>query len=330
MNSPLVSIIIPVYNAASHLEQCLQSAVNQTWKKKEIILVDDGSSDPSLQIAKPYENEYCKIITQENKGAAAARNTGIKHAKGSYIQFLDADDILSLDKIENQVKLIGSQLDKLVVCNTVQFLDGVDHLNLAPNPKEENYIFSTDDPVAFLTNLWGLNDGHISMVQPNAWLTPSSLIAKVGLWNERLSLDDDGDFFCRILLNSKGIIKDRSSINYYRKYKRPKSVSGAMTSKALQSQLEALNSKKEHLLKKADNVSTRTALANLYQSLSMISFHNNKAVYLIAKKELKAIGVKPSLKIVMGGNFIQLITKIFGWKTAKIISTWKRNIANQI
>ncbi|WP_113654016.1 glycosyltransferase family 2 protein [Pedobacter namyangjuensis] len=330
MNSPLVSIIIPVYNAASHLEQCLQSAVNQTWKKKEIILVNDGSTDQSIQIAKRYENEYCKIITQENKGAAAARNTGIKHAKGSYIQFLDADDILSLDKIENQVKLIGSQLDKLVVCNTVQFYDGEEHLNLAPNPMEDNYIFSTNDPIAFLTNLWGLNDGHIAMVQPNAWLTPSNLIAKVGLWNEHLSLDDDGDFFCRILLNSKGIIKDRSSINYYRKYKRPKSVSGAMTSRALQSQLEALNSKKEQLLKKADNVSTRTALANLYLSLSMISFRNDKAVYLTAKMAVETIGVKPSLKIVMGGNFIQLITKIFGWRTARIISSWKRNIANQI
>jgi len=97
-----VSIIIPVYNAAKYLRQCLDSLINQTFKEIEIICVNDGSTDNSLDIIKEYMkfDERIIVIDQYNQGAAVARNTGLDVAKGEYLHFLDSDDWLELNAIE--------------------------------------------------------------------------------------------------------------------------------------------------------------------------------------------------------------------------------------
>lgn len=87
-----ISVIIPFYNTEKYLEQAIESVLRQSIKPMEIILVNDGSSDLSVNIAKKYEKETV-LLNQENKGAAAARNLGFKHSKGNFIAFLDADDI---------------------------------------------------------------------------------------------------------------------------------------------------------------------------------------------------------------------------------------------
>ncbi|MBR6412137.1 MAG: glycosyltransferase [Alphaproteobacteria bacterium] len=102
LNYPKVSVIIPVYNVEKYLRQCLDSVVNQTLKEIEIILIDDGSTDSSLSICKEYEKKDWRIqvYTQENKGAGAARNKGLKIAKGEYLSFLDSDDFFELNMLE--------------------------------------------------------------------------------------------------------------------------------------------------------------------------------------------------------------------------------------
>ena len=102
--SVLVSILIPSYNAEEWIEETIQSALSQTWPRKEIIIVDDGSTDNSLRIAKEYESNSVKVISQENSGAAVARNKALEYAQGDYIQWLDADDLLAPDKIEKQLR----------------------------------------------------------------------------------------------------------------------------------------------------------------------------------------------------------------------------------
>lgn len=90
-----ISIIIPVYNAEKYLEKSLDSAVSQTIQQKEILCIDDGSSDSSCLILQRYQQKYpyIRIFTQENKGAGEARNVGLEHAEGKYVSFLDADDL---------------------------------------------------------------------------------------------------------------------------------------------------------------------------------------------------------------------------------------------
>jgi len=99
---PHVSLIIPVYNVEKYLEKCLDSAVNQTLKKIEIIIVNDGSTDGSLTIIESYakNDPRIQVITQKNGGLSAARNTGIKAASGEYIAFLDSDDYVKKELIE--------------------------------------------------------------------------------------------------------------------------------------------------------------------------------------------------------------------------------------
>ena len=88
-NEVMVSIIIPVYNVEKYLQECLESAINQTYKNIEIIAINDGSTDSSLAILEEYASKYgnLKIVNQENKGMSGARNAGLKVANGEYIYF---------------------------------------------------------------------------------------------------------------------------------------------------------------------------------------------------------------------------------------------------
>ena len=101
-NRPLISIIIPVYNVESYLNQCLESLKHQTLKDFEVILVNDGSTDNSLSICKEYSSllPNCQIIEQKNQGVSVARNTGIQNASGNYFYFMDSDDYLENEALE--------------------------------------------------------------------------------------------------------------------------------------------------------------------------------------------------------------------------------------
>src|SRR5271169_1540422 len=104
-NEPLVSILIPAYNSEAWIADAIQSAVGQTWDRKEIIIVDDGSADRTLKIAKRFESKIVRVVTQQNCGAAAARNAAFSLSGGDYIQWLDADDLLDAEKIARQMKV---------------------------------------------------------------------------------------------------------------------------------------------------------------------------------------------------------------------------------
>src|SRR6266478_786258 len=100
----LVSILIPAYNAERWIADTIRSALAQTWSRKEIIIVDDGSRDRTLRIARQFASKTVSVVTQENQGAAAARNKAFSMCQGDYVQWLDADDLLAPDKIADQLE----------------------------------------------------------------------------------------------------------------------------------------------------------------------------------------------------------------------------------
>ena len=113
---PKVSVIVPIYNVEKYLEKCLDSLVNQTLKDIEIILVNDGSTDNSGQIAKKYANKYKdKIIylEKENGGLSDARNYGLEYVKGDYISFVDSDDYISKNLYSELVKYMEKDYDMI-------------------------------------------------------------------------------------------------------------------------------------------------------------------------------------------------------------------------
>jgi glycosyltransferase involved in cell wall biosynthesis len=112
MKNPLVSIIIPAYNVESYIKNAIESALNQTYKNIEIIVVDDGSTDNTKKIIEPYfKSGKIKYIYQHNKGLSSARNTGIKTAQGEYVALLDSDDEFLPEKIEKQVGFLEARPD---------------------------------------------------------------------------------------------------------------------------------------------------------------------------------------------------------------------------
>ena len=114
-----VSIIIPVYNVEKYIDRCLKCAVNQTFKDIEIILVNDGSTDKSINIINKYLKKYSNItlINQQNQGLSSARNTGIKNANGKYIMFADSDDYFSKRFVETLYNTAEKEKSDIVVCN---------------------------------------------------------------------------------------------------------------------------------------------------------------------------------------------------------------------
>ena len=124
-NNDLVSIIIPIYNSANYLEDTLKSVVNQTYKNYEAILIDDGSTDNSMEIAYKYamKNPKIRIIKTKHQGVSNARNIGIKSAIGRYLTFLDSDDIWLPNKLEEQIKFIKKNNYEFIYCNFIYMSD---------------------------------------------------------------------------------------------------------------------------------------------------------------------------------------------------------------
>ena len=116
---PKISLIIPVYNVQEYIEKALQSVVNQTFKDFEVIIVNDGSKDQSVEIVKKFIKKYdnFRLINQENQGLSGARNTGLKEAKGEYIAFIDSDDFIENNFLEELYNLAVDNDADISYCN---------------------------------------------------------------------------------------------------------------------------------------------------------------------------------------------------------------------
>src|SRR5690606_4154417 len=128
MTKDLVSIIIPAYNAHRFLTEAVNSALNQSHGKVEVIVVDDGSTDQTRELFPSFEARGVKCLVQPNKGACAARNLGLSHATGEFIQYLDSDDVLHPDKIKLQLIAMREQDADLSKCYWGAFTDSADNV----------------------------------------------------------------------------------------------------------------------------------------------------------------------------------------------------------
>ena len=206
---PLVSILIPAFNAQEWLADTLESAIGQTWQSKEILVVDDGSSDNTLAIARKFASSGVSVVTQKNQGAAAARNKALAVSKGDYIQWLDADDLLAPDKISSQMQVLAECRSKRTLLSSAwgRFMYRPYRAEFAPTA-----LWCDLSPVDFLLKKLGQN----LYMQTATWLVSRELTEAAGPWDTRLLGDDDGEYFCRVLLASDGIRFVPESRVFYR------------------------------------------------------------------------------------------------------------------
>jgi glycosyltransferase involved in cell wall biosynthesis len=205
---PLVSILIPAYNAEETIADSIESAIAQTWQRKEIIVVNDGSRDRTAEVALRFGSRVT-VVSTENHGAAAARNHAMRLSQGHYIQWLDADDILAPDKIERQLAALreGDNGRILLSSPWASFNYRIDRANCVPTP-----LWHDLSPVEWLLRKMG-NNLHM---QTATWLTSRELAEAAGPWDTRLQSDDDGEYFCRVLLASEGTRFVREARVFYR------------------------------------------------------------------------------------------------------------------
>lgn len=149
----LISVVVPVYNVEKYLQKCIDSIINQTYKKIEIILVNDGSTDNSLSICNEYKktDSRIQVIDKKNGGLSSARNVGIKFSKGKYICFVDADDYLEHNFVEKLYnKIINNKCD-ISICNFVyDFENGKSKIRY--NNSLENYLMNSSEAILQLNN----------------------------------------------------------------------------------------------------------------------------------------------------------------------------------
>lgn len=198
---PIISVIVPTYNRSMYITRTLESVRYQEYRPIEIIVVDDGSTDDTLDILNEYklnhtENEFHIFIkSQENKGAPIARNVGLSLANGKYIQYLDSDDYIKKDKLSKQVKIAESTYADIVVC---------DYEREYENGNRE--YFSNKDPRSKV-----LHGGSIHIIT----LLICSKVAKKINWDPRLISNQDVDYNIRLMMYTDNVKYIKESLCIY-------------------------------------------------------------------------------------------------------------------
>lgn len=316
MSNSLVSILIPCYNAEKYIAKTLDSVLAQTYTNWECIIVDDYSNDNSLEIIKRYNQQYpgkIKIYSNLRKGACAARNIAFEKSSGKYIQYLDADDLISENKLEVQVNILEQSDVNIVFGKWFTFRE-----------KPENFVANDlkiyknhSSGVDFLTEMW-LND---EIVSSHAWLCERTLLLKTGNWNESLLKNQDGEFFCRVVLNAVKICFDNNTISFYR-LNNPNSITSSSTYSKAASTLRSYIICQKCLFVVEESERTHASINRILSNFVYRNFHLYPDLVNEALLQIKKNGQKPSIH---GGNIFNILTRILGFKTAMKIKAQLKN-----
>jgi glycosyltransferase involved in cell wall biosynthesis len=256
---PLVSILIPAYNAEKWIADTVTSALSQTWPRKEVIVVDDGSKDRTLSMAEKFSKQGVTVVSQKNCGASAARNKAYSLCHGDYIQWLDADDLLALDKISRQMEFAESFKNARLLLSSEwgRFLYRIKRSEFI-----QTSLWEDLHPVEWMIrkmsqNIW---------MQPGNWLVSRELSEAAGPWDERLSFDDDGEYFGRVLIASERVKFIPGAKTFYR-MSGPDSLSTLDRSdKKLESSWLSLRLQIQYLRQLEDSPRARQAVVILLQT----------------------------------------------------------------
>ena len=291
-NRPLVSVIIPALDAEPWIHVALSSVIGQTWDRLEVIVVDDGSRDGTRDVVTGMSDPRVRLVTQEHRGASAARNRGFAECSGELIQFLDADDVLGSEKIALQVTALRDAPDGSVAsCAWASFSSGIDDATTTPEP-----VWEVSDPVEWLARSLG-GEG---MMQPGCWLVPRPVVEAAGPWDETLTLHDDGEYFARVLTRAARNVFVPQAMVYYRAV--PGSLSRRRGRAAAESALAVCRSRHATLSAARDDDFTRRAIATQYAQFAYEFGPASRDLASAALAEMSALGVEP-LSSVGGGSF---------------------------
>lgn len=318
---PLVSILIPAYNAQDWVEDTLRSAIGQTWERKEIVVVDDGSTDQTLAVVRQFESDSVRVFTQKNQGAAATRNRAFQLCKGDYIQWLDADDLLSPDKIARQMDAAESSGNRrtLLSCSWGQFFYRSDRTRFVPNA-----LWNDLSRTEWLTRKMESN----LFMQTATWLVSREVTEAAGPWNTQLLGDDDGEYFCRVLLQSEGVRFVPDAKVYYRASGASSLSYIAHSDRKRKAQWHSMKLHMNYLLSLENSPRTRAACVQYMQDWS-VSFRS-EAPELIEEMRQQAAQLGGKMETPRFSWKYSWIERLFGTQAARrsevFLQRWKGSL----
>lgn len=305
---PLVSILIPAFNSQEWVADTVNSALEQTWDRKELIIVDDGSSDDTLAVARRFSSKDVLVVAQQNQGAAAARNKALSLSQGDYIQWLDADDLLASDKIAKQMQIgeITGNRRLLFSAAWGSFLYRSHKADFVPT-----LLWCDLSPAEWLIRKIG-NNLHM---QTATWLVSRELTEAAGPWNTTLLGDDDGEYFTRVLMESDGVKFVREAKVFYR-------VAGSnslsyigRSNRKIEAQFRSMKLHISYLRSLEDNDRARAACLRYLQNWQFLFYPERPDIVKEAQQMADSLGgqlVIPHLSWKYAW-----IRALFGWTAAK-------------
>ncbi len=324
MVNPLVSVLIPLYNAERYLVECLESVVGQTYPSLEVIIVNDGSTDNSLPIANEYADRYewIRVYSQKNSGAASARNKAFSLSTGEYIQYFDSDDIMHPGKISFQMEALR-QYDYdpyiSVIGQWARFYGTIDNAVFDELKTYKNY----DNTLIYLMECWE----NFQCMIGTAWLIHRKLHEEIGGWDPLLSVHDDYLFFAKVAYFSNKIIYAHQSIVYWRQ-DNLQSLSNVRTWKGLRSHMEVCNQLFELVQKESNIPRLKHSLAMEYSKLIYRAYPLYPDLVNKAEKMLKILGFDNPLP--MPTKKFRLFVKIIGFYPTARLFGFKDKLVKKI
>src|ERR1700678_2499535 len=305
---PLVSILIPAYNAEAYISDTLRSAIAQTWENKEIIVVDDGSKDKTFAVARQFESDRVKVVTQRNQGASATRNHAFSLSQGDYVQWLDADDLMAPEKTSTQIEAAERSGSKrtLISGAWAHFMHRPYRAEFLPSPLWEDL-----QPAEWMTRKMELN----IYMQTATWLVSRELAEAAGPWDTRLLGDDDGEFFCRVLLASDGTRFVKESKVYYRQAGASSLSYIGHSNRKLEAQWISMKLHIGYLRSLVDDARARAACVTYLQNWMVFFYPNRLDLFKEAGDLAKSLGGE--LQIPQFSWKYSWIEPIFGREQAR-------------
>jgi glycosyltransferase involved in cell wall biosynthesis len=307
----LVSVIVPCYNAGSYVADTIRSVLNQTLGELELIVVDSGSQDSSRQIIRDLAGDKrLMLVPLERKdalSAAAARNEGLRRARGEYIKFMDADDVIHPEMLERQLERLRGREDCVASSEWGRFYNN----NLSTYTPSRQSVWRDMDAREWLVESW--MDAR-PMTQCGMFLVPRPVLDRVGGWDERLTLIDDFEFFARVMCEARDVLFTPGCPMHYRSGVSG-SLSGTKSDRAIESAYLSASAGVDHLLAKRSDERAKRACANIMQDFAYTFYPARPDLTIQAERRARELGgadVEPG-----GGRKFHLARRLLGWKTAR-------------
>ena len=304
-NLPLVSILIPLYNSGEFVAETIDCCLAQTYPNIEVVIVDDHSTDNSVEVAQKYLSDRVHLYTNPKKGGNSARNYAFEMSRGEYVMFHDADDLITKGHIRSLVDAIMQRgTGNSAAFSPIYMLEADGRLWQPPTTINHNFI----PGIEMLVGIWT----GAGFRCPHCHLVPRHLVDSVGRWDESVLKNQDGEFFARVY-NAADKMLFSGEAEYAIWRQRKGTVSRAKNEKALASYISTFKGIAKMILAYQNTETNRTAISRGYGYWLYENYPFSKDVERVFFDGLGENGLS---FILPQRRVLTILRRLFGWRLA--------------